>query len=205
MRRFYAWMMLLALGGGAALAAPADTGRSADTSFKQALFLYKDRAANGEVFAFVDIDLARWSRERRFVPLQLTLGNASGEDIAVRLERITLTTPSGRILSPAPYSAVNSRDYGRLYQDRFYLERRDENYFGSDLSGMRRVPVFFYPEMHYDRAGGARDSIELDNLTFFQSLVYFPNEGLEPGIYTLTVGTGQGDVSVKFPLWSAGR
>jgi hypothetical protein len=185
----------------AGCAARMSTTIVAGASFKMGTFLYRDYSSDESLVGFVDVDLARNAVNRPFLPLYISVGNRGNRTAVVKVSSITLTTPSGRVLSASSYQAVRSSDYGRLYQDRAYLSGRSASFYGNDFDNMTRVNALFYPDMSYDVASAGYESVELARLTYFQSMLYFPSCS-ERGMYKLTIQTDVGAaVSISFPLF----
>jgi len=133
----------------------------------------------------------------------LTLVNHGPRTLMLPRDGLVLEAPDGRRIQMADAARItDSVEWGRLYEDRLYMAQQVATFYGSALVNTRRVAAFFYPELRLDPAASPARRIELGPRTFTQTFVYFPNDGVPPGLYSLRVKPENGaPISIRFPLF----
>lgn len=161
---------------------------------------------NNGTTLIVDMDLARFRGDKKYIPIGIWLGYNDSGALKVDRRSFTLTDPAGKIHNLATTKEL-TKGYGPTMISADYTYYSYINDYGCmaylSYHYIRGVAFFANPS---GPPGILYDHVELPMRTFFRSIVYFRNPaGKADGTYTLTLRDAKGKVIISIPFkipWS---
>lgn len=158
-------------------------------------------ADHGDAAMVVDVDMARWRGQEKYIPLGVVLGHTEAKTLYADRGSFTLTDPTGQ-KHALPDSEAVLKGYGpNLLSTDYGVYRRLDDYASMRFLSCRLIPgVAFFPNPA-GMPGVLYDHVELPLRTYFKALLYFPNPGgKEKGIYTLTYDDPKSGTHIEVPF-----
>ena len=176
------------------------------TGAAKKLSAYGFVADKGDASMVVDVDMARWRGQEKYIPLGVVLGHTEAKTLHADRGSFTLTDPKGQTHA-LPDSIAVLKGYGpNLLANDYSVYRRLDDYASMRFLSCHLIPgVAFFPNPA-GQPGVLYDHVELPMRTFFKALLYFPNPaGKDPGTYTLTYDDPKSGTRIEVPFvipWS---
>lgn len=164
---------------------------------------------SGDVSLIVDMDLARYRGDEKYVPLLIWLGHTENKTLYANRGSFVLTDPKGaRQPMAAPDEVLKNYGPSLVASDYTYVSRLPD-YGGMVYLACRALPqVAFFPNPS-GRPKVLYDQVELPDRTMFKAVVYFPNgAGQDLGTYTFTYDDPKSQTHIEVPFtipWEKGK
>jgi hypothetical protein len=167
------------------------------------LSAYGFAVQKGDSTVIVDMDLARYRGNEKFIPLQVVVGNTGAQTLHMTRSTFTLTDPAGHKHPVATVQEI-TKGYGPSMVSNDYSYYRHSalgDYWSSRFQICQFIPkVAFYA----NSSGGPRityDQVELPRNTYTKTMLYFANpDGKAKGTYTLTYDDPKSGTVISIPF-----
>ena len=166
---------------------------------KMSTYGYIARGNNATLI--VDMDLARYRGDQKFIPIGIWLGYNGSGVMNIDRSSFALRDPSGKVHKLARPAEL-TKGYGpTLISTDYTYYRKIHDYGSMAYLSYRYIPGVAFFANPSGRPGILYDHVELPMRTFFRSIVYFENPaGKANGTYTLTVKDANGKVTLSVPF-----
>ncbi len=173
---------------------------AAGTELKK-LSTYGWKGQSDDVTMVLDVDVARYRGGEKYFPIVVFLGNSSRKTIHADRGSFVLTDPTGAKLALPSAEELQKAYSSSLIGGDYTMIRRLPDYASSVFLAQQYISkVCFFPN-----PGGVPgilyDHVELPNLTYCNTLLYFPNPaGKAAGNYTLTYDDPKSKTHIEVPF-----
>lgn len=191
-------MLLLALAIGLPLTLVSLKADTAGKINKLSAYGYQGKSAG--VKMVVDVEVARYRGNEKYIPLFVWLGQNEPKTIHADRSSFILVDPDGKEHKLPEYNTVKntytptrmSNDYSRLRMIPDYAS--SAFYYASQV-----IRAAFFPNPSHGRV--MYDHVEIGNRTLMKALLYFPNPmGKAKGTYKLIYHDPKSDTKVVVPF-----